>query len=127
MWYARNSASTDATASEPGSDSGTFKITRTGSTTSSLTVKYSIAGGATNGVDYNTLSGSVVIPAGSSSVSLTVTPKDDTLVEGTESVVLTILSTADYTVGTASATVNIADNDAFYRVFREVLKAAGKR
>ena len=39
---------TDATASETGGDTGTFTVTRTGSTTSALTVNFSIGGSATN-------------------------------------------------------------------------------
>ena len=104
-------AASDSSASEGGSDTGTFKVTRSGSTTSSLTLNYTVGGGATNGADYNTLSGSVTIAAGSSSANIVVTPIDDSLVEGNESVTLTLKSASGITLGTASATVNIADDD----------------
>jgi hypothetical protein len=105
-------AATDANASEAGADPGVFTITRGGSTTAALTVNYTLGGTAGNGTDYSTLSGSVTIPAGAASATVTVTPIDDALVEGSETVVLTLANNASYTVGTpSSATVTIADND----------------
>ena len=104
-------AATDATAAEP-SNTGRFTITRTGSTAASLLVSYAIAGTAGEGVDYNTLAGSVTIPAGASSATITITPKDDAIVENNESVILSLLPTAGYNLGTSSATVTIGDNDA---------------
>ena len=102
---------TNPNAAEP-STTGTFTVTRTGATTGALTVNYAISGTATNGTDYQTLSGSVSIAAGQTSATITVTPIDDTLVEGTETVIATLSANAAYTVGSpASATVNIADND----------------
>ena len=54
----------------------------------------------------------VVIPAGSASATITVTPIDDTASEGNETVVVTLSSSASYTLGSPSAaTVTIADND----------------
>jgi hypothetical protein len=105
-------AATDANASESGQDAGTFTVSRSGSTTSSLTVRYSLGGSASNGTDYQSLSGSVTIAAGASSATVSVRPIDDTTVEGTETVVLTLSTDAAYVVGSpGSATVNIADND----------------
>ncbi|MEO6434994.1 MAG: kelch repeat-containing protein [Tepidisphaeraceae bacterium] len=104
-------AATDATAGEPGSNTGRYTITRSGGTSSALTVLYTVGGSAINGSDYNLLSGSVSIPAGAASATVTITPKDDTIVEGNENVLLTISSAAAYSVGTSSATVTIADND----------------
>ncbi|HKE42925.1 MAG TPA: Calx-beta domain-containing protein [Steroidobacteraceae bacterium] len=103
---------TDANAAEQGLDTGTFTVSRTGATTSSLTVNYSIGGNATNGTDYQTISGTVVIASGQASATITITPIEDTSNEGTESVTLAIQSNSAYTIGAAnSATVNIADND----------------
>jgi hypothetical protein len=103
---------TDATASETAGDTGTFTITRTGSTTAALTVSYAMSGTATNGTDYNSLSGSVTIAAGSATATVTVTPIDDVLAEGNETAILTISANAAYTVGSpSSATVTITDND----------------
>lgn len=101
-----------ADAKEAGLDKGTFVISRTGSTSSSLSVAYNVSGSATNGVDYQALSGSITFPAGKSSVSLIITPKDDSLAEGTENVVITLNPGSSYNVGSiSSATCPIFDND----------------
>jgi tartrate-resistant acid phosphatase type 5 len=75
---------TDASASEPGANTGTFTVSRTGSTANAMTVNYVIGGTAANGADYSALSGVVTIPAGQASAILTVTPIDDTAIEANE-------------------------------------------
>lgn len=108
-------AAQDANAAEAGSDPGTFRISRTGSTINALTVNYNVATGAgqATSADYTpALTGTATIAAGQSFVDITITPVDDTAVEGTETVTLTLNSSANYTLGTATATVAIADNDA---------------
>jgi hypothetical protein len=106
---------TDTDASETWPDTGAFTIIRMESNVSPLTVLYSITGSAQTGNDYTTLSGSVNIPAGSWSATVTVTPIDDTDFEDDETVIATISPDANYTVGSPdSATVNIADNDTRY-------------
>ena len=103
---------TDSDASETGPDTATFTVTRTGPTTNPLTVLYGITGTATNGADYQTLSGSVVIPANQVSATIIVTPIDDPNDEGPESVVLNLTPHAAYTIGTPGiANATIADND----------------
>jgi hypothetical protein len=105
-------SATTPNASEAGPTAGQFTVTRTASTASALTVNYTIGGTATNTTDYATLSGSVTIGAGSATALITVTPVDDALVEGSETVILTLSANAAYTVGSPnSATVTIADND----------------
>jgi hypothetical protein len=104
-------AATDDVAAEPGTDTGTFTVTRTGSTSSALTVSFSVTGSATNGTDYQTVPASVVIPAGSSSTTIVIGPLDDNADEGSESVVLTLVADPTYTIGAGQATVTIADND----------------
>jgi hypothetical protein len=102
----------DAAASETGPDGGVFTVTRTGVTTASLTVNYTLAGTAISGTDYTSPGGTVTIPAGASSATIAITPVNDTLVESPETVVLTLAASAGYTLGSpASATVTIADND----------------
>jgi hypothetical protein len=65
-----------------------------------------------NGVDYTAFSTSLTIPATETSAAVTVTPVNDALVEGAESVVLTINASTSYTIGAPNtATVTIADND----------------
>src|SRR6185436_17615295 len=112
---------TDPNAAEKGStgapDTGTFSVTRTTTPCLSctLTVYYALSGTATNSVDYKPLTGKVTIPAGAISATIVVTPIDDTLHEGTETVVATLIpcpSSGCYTIGSANtATVFIADND----------------
>jgi subtilisin family serine protease len=102
---------TDATASESGSNSGTFTFTRTGSVNEALTVSYTLGGSATNGSDYSTLPGTVVIPGSSASVNVVVNPVADGFTESPESVVLTIGTSINYKVGSPSAaTVTISDS-----------------
>jgi hypothetical protein len=108
---------TDAWATERNAgreaDPGKFTLTRSGSLDGALTVKYSIAGTATNGVDYTQIASTTTIPSGSASVVITIAPINDTTVEGTESVVLHLTATDGYSVSSEhpEAAVNIHDND----------------
>ncbi len=105
-------AATDATAAEEGTDSGTFTVTRSGSTSGDLVVAYTIGGTATAGDDYVTLSGSVTIADGASSATIEIVPIDDAMEEGDETVILTLAADAGYVIGSASTdTVTILDND----------------
>lgn len=104
---------TSPTASEVGPTTGTFTVTRTGAGAmmGALTVYLKTpTGSATNGTDYDTIKTSVSIPSGAASVDVTVTPHEDDLLEGIETVVLSLDSGNDYDLGTATtATVNIRD------------------
>ncbi|MBY5285530.1 Calx-beta domain-containing protein, partial [Anabaena sp. PCC 7938] len=100
------------TAAGQTANPGKFTLTRTGNKTAALTVNYTVAGTATNGTDYNTLTKSVTFEAGSATAIIDVTPIDDFVYEGNETVILTLANKASYIVGTANtATVNLADND----------------
>src|SRR4029453_9395871 len=103
---------TDSNAAEQDAKTGSFSVKRSGATGSALTVNCTISGTAAIGMDY-TISQScpVTIPVGSPSVTVTITPVDDTTVEGAESVILTVTASAGYTVGSPSAaTITIADD-----------------
>jgi len=102
----------DASAGEPAND-GYFRISRTGDTSSSLRVYYSTSGGtASAGYDYAALSGYVDIPYGQSSANIFVAVIDDSTVESSETVRLTISSNTAYTIGIPSyAIVTITDDD----------------
>lgn len=105
---------TDADASETSSDSGTFTVTRVGSTVNDLTVPFTLSGTATVLDDYADPGTSVTIPAGQTSATVTITPVQDDVDEGDdETVVLTLdADPASYTLGTPSSdTVTIADDD----------------
>ena len=103
-----------------GTNSATFTVRRTGSTSNSLRVYYAIGGTASNGVDYAPLSGVVTIAAGNRSAEIRVVPIDDLLPEGLETVALRLrlpplpLDPADtpYSLGRpADAAAFILDND----------------
>lgn len=101
----------DASASE-GGDPGQFTLTRTGDTTSALSVTLTRTGSATDTTDYASIATTQTIPAGQASLAINVTPVQDTSNEGTETVILTVASGSGYVVGTPSAaTVNLADDD----------------
>src|SRR5438093_1006777 len=72
----------DPNASEAGPDPGLFEIRRSGPTNYSLSVFYRVSGTASNGVDYEGIAASVVIPQGSFTTSIPIKPIDDTNVEG---------------------------------------------
>jgi uncharacterized protein YjlB len=103
---------TDATATEEGTTTGAFTITRTGDVTGMLTVNYTVSGTATPNTDYLSLTGTVTFAAGAASATLLISPIDDAIVEGNETVILTLGANAAYTLGAATqATVTIVDND----------------
>jgi hypothetical protein len=106
-------AATDPVAHER-SDSGTFTISLDAPAAADLAVRYTVGGSAVNGADYAPLSGSVTIPAGASSAAVAVSPLADGVLEGTETVVLTLAASASYRLGspgTASVQIHDADFD----------------
>lgn len=105
---------TDASAAEPSGNDGLFTVSRTGETTGALVVNCAISGTATPTDDYAAISCPVTIPDGQASTTVAVTVQNDVLAgEGTETVIFTITAAGagEYTIGTASATVNITDDD----------------
>ncbi|WP_186774429.1 Calx-beta domain-containing protein [Chitinophaga pinensis] len=104
--------------SEPLSN-GVFTVSLpTGVTnTEDITVSFTVAGTATSGLDYTSLGTTVTIPAGQNNATLTVPVLDDQLIEGTETVIVTVTggtatNAGAFTAGTANtATVNINDDD----------------
>src|SRR5215471_17983137 len=106
-------ATDDTATEEPGGNTGKFRISRTGSTISPLTVSYTISGSDSN-ADYTPeLNGVATIVAGQSFVDITIIAVEDTLIEGPETLTLTLGDSGSYDVGTpANATVNIVDNAA---------------
>jgi hypothetical protein len=103
----------DAVADETGSNPAVFTFTRSGATTHSLTVRYTVAGSAANGIDYTAeLSGTVTIAAGQLTAVVAVVPVDDTTTEGVETIILSLAADPAYLVGTpAAGTATLSDND----------------
>lgn len=101
-----------AVASEAGPVSASFRISRTGATDKALAFAFSQSGTA-SAVDYMPLPSSLSFAAGESVKTFTVTPVDDSLVEGTETVVFTLATGAGYTLDGAkkSVALSITDND----------------
>ena len=98
----------DVAASEWGPDPGAFTVSRMGSTNTDLTVFYAISGTATNGVTYNLLPSSIVIPAGALSATITIVPILDELAQSKRTVVLTLQPNVAYGVeSNRTATVTI--------------------
>lgn len=122
-------ADTDGAEGTPASTNATFIVKLAGIATSSwpVTVGYKVSnivapGNAISGLDYEDI-GTIVIPAGQNSFTVTLKVKDDLIIEPTEKVTFTIISgSASTGAGTAeifpadpanaSIDINIADNDA---------------
>jgi uncharacterized protein DUF1573 len=105
-------AVSDSEASETSPNGGSFTLTRTGSTASALTVTLSRSGTAVDGSDYTSIATSQTFAVGQSSLSLAVSPINDTAIEDVETVTLSLVPGAGYNVGSpSSGTVSITNND----------------
>lgn len=103
---------TDGAAAEAGLDVGVLTVTRTGATTTALSVTYTVSGTATSSSDYIALTGTLTIPAGQTSATITITPLDDTAVEANESIIVTLTDGAAYDLGATSVgTVTLTSDD----------------
>jgi len=110
-----SASATDPTASEAGGDTGTFTLSRTGSTSNPLTVDLVFSGSAQAGTDYAPVSTPVTFAAGASRLQVTITP----LADGTEPTETLHVAAADATVlsGPYVATVTLYPSLAgFYTV-----------
>lgn len=91
---------------------GAFQFSRSGSTSGALDVDYTISGSASAGDFDETLTGTVTIPDGAASTTLLITPANDLLEEGDETVELTIVAKSNYVVGQQNQGVlTITDDD----------------
>ena len=100
----------DPRADERGPNRARFTMVREGDASAALVVNYSLSGGASNGLDYAMLNGSVLIPAGSNAASLFIVPLADGLAEDDETVTVTLQPAANYQVGAiSSATAVLRD------------------
>jgi hypothetical protein len=102
----------DASAREGSSDDAVLQFTRSGDTSMSLAVNYTLGGGTAGAADYMAMPVSPMsfLP-GQSTVNVTVDAMADNLVEGSETLVATLQPGMGYTVGGAStAQVTIVDD-----------------
>ncbi|GBL10997.1 poly(beta-D-mannuronate) C5 epimerase 5 [Microcystis aeruginosa Sj] len=102
-----------ASVTEDGTTNLVYTFTRSGSTTNSLIVNYTLGGTATLNTDYTRTgtTNTVTFAAGSSTATVTVNPTADTIVEPNETVILTLASGTGYTVGTPNAVTGTITND----------------
>jgi len=91
--------------------SGAFTLSRT-NTGEAMTVNYTLSGTATNGTDYQTLSGSTNFGASDTTVDIPVVPIDNSVADPPRTVVLTVTPDEAYAVaGSSSAAVTIVDDE----------------
>jgi len=109
-----------ASVLEDGPDNLVYTFTREGPTTSALTVNFSVAGTGSSSTDYaltgaatfDGTNGTLSIPIGSSTATLTANPTTDSTVEPDETVIVSTTAGTGYDVGTpGSATGTITNDD----------------
>lgn len=125
----------DDAAGEP-SNNGVYRISRTGITTSALSVNFTVGGDAVRGGtgDYvlkkgSTLldGGTVTIDAGQAYVDVTLEVVDDTTPEDTKTSSLTVATGTNYDVGTANAaSITVSDDDANVVTVSATVATAGE-
>ncbi|WP_430818052.1 Calx-beta domain-containing protein, partial [Carboxylicivirga marina] len=107
--------SIDATTqAEEDNTNGLFTINITPALVGPATINYTVSGTAQNGTDYSTITSSIDLNTGATSATIPVTVTTDALVEGNETVIITLntQTNANAEIGSSnSATVNITDND----------------
>lgn len=74
-----------------GCTDATFTFTRS-DTTSDLTVYFSIAGNAINGLDFDSIADSIIINQGSFSGDLVIFPIFDSIIEGIDTIIVTVFN-----------------------------------
>ena len=90
---------------------GEFTIRLSQRSATALTVTFAVGGTARATSDYANVGVSVTVPAGATTFAIPVTVLDDKEVEPDETVVITLLAAAGYTVSSAPAVVTIVDAD----------------
>jgi len=102
--------------SEDGPTNLVYTFSRTGSTASALTVKYTVNGSASVGIDYTGIAGSpstksITFAAGAAIATLTVDPTADRNPEANETVALRLIAGNPYSVGTTTEVTGTLLND----------------
>jgi hypothetical protein len=117
VYFYENAPTVSVTALLPASEAGATAVPGTFTVTLSdpapdagITVNYTLGGTATEGADYDTLSGAVTFAPGESTATIVVTPVLDNVVDPNETVILTLQEGAGFKLGaSASATLGILD------------------
>ena len=105
-----------AGVSEDGTANLIYTFSRTGPTTSALSVNYTVGGTATLGTDFSGIAATpatktVSFAAGADTTTVTVDLTVDTTIEPDETVALTLTTGNGYSIGTADAVVGTVLND----------------
>ena len=122
-------ASFASASQSAGEGSGTSNVTvnLSPAPASAITVKYSVGGNATPGSDYTALSGTVSVPADTTTATIPVKLIDDGLHENDETVILTLAGSGGYQVGSPDThTLTIAANDPPTASFASASQSAGE-
>ena len=101
----------DPNVTEAPGDAGTFLISRYGALDKPLTIKLQTGGSAVPVAEYEPLPSTVTIPAGLDFVLVPVHVTTESYLDGIHSVDVTLVPDSAYSVGTATASVSILDND----------------
>ena len=104
----------ESESSEVREDAGTvnLEVVVDPPSAASYALNYTLDGTATSGSDYTALSGTLTVPAGATTATIPVTVIDDSVPEGSETVVLSLSGGSDYQVGSPGAhTLTIATSD----------------
>ena len=92
-------------AAEP-STQGAFTVSLSNTSATDTVIAYNVSGSATSGTDYTALSGTVTVTAGQTTATISVPVIDDSLVEGNETVIVTLTGV---TSGVASLSATPSD------------------
>ncbi|WP_242028799.1 MULTISPECIES: S8 family serine peptidase [Microcystis] len=112
-------ASNYSGVSENGKTNLVYNFTRSGATTNSLTVNFTLGGTATRGNDYNAYGGNFVSPttgnivfaSGQTTAQIEIVTTGDSVREANETIAFTLASGSGYTIGTPGAVTTMILND----------------
>src|SRR5205085_6961111 len=115
------------TEGNTGTKAATFTVTLSTASSQSVTVAYTTAdGSATAGSDYQTASGTLTIPAGQTSGTITVLVNGDRLAEPNETFFVNLSIPTNATIADSQAVGTIADDEPRISI-SDVTKSEGKK
>ncbi|WP_425598817.1 putative Ig domain-containing protein [Xanthomonas cannabis] len=101
-----------ASVAEDGGTNLTYTVTLTNTSSTAVSIGFSVGGTATSGTDFAAVNSPLVIPAGQTSGSIVIDPTADATSEPDETVVITLNAGSGYVVGSPnSATGTILNDD----------------
>jgi hypothetical protein len=101
---------TDPIAAEGGNPAKILVSRSFATTNSTLTVFYTLSGTASNGVDFASLPGNLLLPAGIAATNFSINAIDDAVPEGDKMVAISLQPGTNYGIGAwSNATVKILD------------------